>query len=215
MAEITKNDFFGSSIIEVVKNLGLRRVLEIGSWDGTGSTSCFIEGMENLSDKSLTCLEINKDRFESLVRNTQKYDWIKCYNESSISYNSLVYKDFNKIWDSPYNGLPRHFNPKNVVESWFDADVVKLKEVSVGFLERDNSFYDGALIDGSEFTGYSEFLLLKDRVNVFFLDDVFHAFKTKEVADVLLKDPEWEYVQYSQNVRNGFMILKRKNFINA
>lgn len=215
MAEITKDDLFGASIIEIVKAYNLRRVLEIGSWDGTGSTSCFIEGMENLQDKLLVCLEINTDRYNDLVENTKKYDWVKCYNESSISYDSLMYRDFDDIWNSPFNGLPRQYNPKEVVKSWFEADVQKLKQTKRGFLEKDQSFYDAVLIDGSEFTGLSEFNLLKDRVNFLFLDDVFHAFKTKEVADILLKDSQWDYLKYSESVRNGFMIFKRKNLINA
>ena len=111
--------------------------------------------------------------------------------------------------------MPREWNPKQIVNGWFSEDVAKLKQVAVGFLERDASFYDGVLIDGSEFTGLSEFDLLKDRANFFFLDDAFHAFKTKEVADVLLRDANWECLGYSQNTRNGFIIFKRKNLINA
>lgn len=215
MAEITRDDLFGRSIIEFVQKFKIQKVLEIGSWDGTGSTSCFIEAMLPFDDKSLSCLEINKDRFVDLVKNTKKHEWIKCYNESSISYKSLLYKDFDNIWDSPFNGLPREYNPKHIVKGWFEDDVIKLKQVDAGFLERDNSFFDGVLIDGSEFTGLSEFELLKNRVNYLFLDDVFHAFKTREVADILLRDSGWECLGYSQNTRNGFMIFKRKNLINA
>lgn len=215
MAEITRDDLFGKSIIHFVKQFQIKKILEIGSWDGTGSTLCFIEGMLGFDDKHLSCLEINKDRFLDLVKNTKKYDWVNCYNESSISYKSLLYKDFDSIWDSPFNGLPREYNPKEVVKGWFEDDVEKLKLIDAGFLERNDSFFDGVLIDGSEFTGLSEFALLKDRSNFFFLDDVFHAFKTKEVADILLRDPSWELLGYSQNTRNGFTIFKRKNLINA
>lgn len=215
MAEITRDDLFGKAIINFVGTFKIENILEIGSWDGTGSTSCFIEAMKYFDNKSLTCLEINKDRFADLVKNTKNYDWVKCYNESSISYKSLVYKDFDLIWDSPFNGLPREWNPKQIVNGWFSEDVAKLKQVAVGFIERDASFYDGVLIDGSEFTGLSEFNLLKDRANFFFLDDAFHAFKTKEVADILLRDANWECLGYSQNTRNGFIIFKRKNLINA
>ena len=95
MAEITRDDLLGRSIIEFVQKFKIQKVLEIGSWDGTGSTSCFIEAMLPFDDKSLSCLEINKDRFVDLVKNTKKHEWIKCYNESSISYKSLLYKDFD------------------------------------------------------------------------------------------------------------------------
>lgn len=215
MAEITKEDAFGIAIIDIVKKFKIQNILEIGSWDGTGSTSCFIEAMGDFDKKSLTCLEINEQRFTELLKNTKQYEWVKCYNESSISYKSLIYKNFDDIWDSPFNGLPKQWNPKHIVKSWFDQDVLKLKQIETGFLEKNNLFFDGILIDGSEFTGLSEFMLVKNRTNFLFLDDVFHAFKTKQVADILLKDNNWEHLTYCSKTRNGFIIFKRKNLINA
>ena len=58
MGEITKLDKFGQAIISTVKKYNIQTVLEIGSWDGTGSTQCFIEGMEDLDNKRLICLEV-------------------------------------------------------------------------------------------------------------------------------------------------------------
>lgn len=209
MPEITNKDLFGQSIIKVLKTFNIESFLEIGSWDGTGSTACIIEGFSNSKNRSLTCLEINKERFSDLVKNTSQYPWIKCHNESSISYHSLFYRDFEDVWNSPYNGLPRQWNPKEVVKGWFERDVEEMKKIEFGFLERNKDFYDAVLIDGGEFTGYSEYLLLKDRTNFFLLDDVFHAFKTKQVADELLRDKNWQMLTYDQNTRNGFMIFKR------
>ena len=211
MAEITKDDLFGWSIIKIITDFKIKSFLEIGAWDGTGSTSCIIDAMLPMSEKSLTCLEIDKDKFSALVNNTKQFDWIKCCNESSISYNSLIHKNFDEIWNSPYNGLPRQWNPKAVVNGWFDRDVELIKQYEFGFLEKDNSFYEGVLIDGGEFLGYSEFVLLKNRTNFLFLDDVFHSIKNKQVAFELSKDNDWECLCYNENVRNGFVVFKRKD----
>jgi len=213
MAEITNQDLFGSSIISTIRRFEIKSALEIGSWDGTGSTSCFIEGMENFDNKNLTCLEIDALRFHDLKNNTQKYPWVNCVNESSISYKSMLYKDFEDVWNSKYNGLPRQWNPKEVVKGWFDKDIENLKNVESGFLEKDNSFFECVLIDGGEFVGYSEYKLLKNRTNFFFLDDVFHAFKNREVADELLSSGEWECLGYNDRTRNGFIIFKRIKLI--
>ena len=211
MGEVSKNDLFGSSIIKIIKEHSVSSMLEIGSWDGTGSTSCIIEAMSEMSSKSLTCLEIDNVKFNDLVNNTSRYDWIKCFNESSISYESLIYKDFDKIWDSPFNNLPRHFNPKETVRGWFTRDVNNLKNTKIGFLERDKSFYEGVLIDGGEFTGYSEYSLVKDRTNFLFLDDFYHGFKTRQIAVELFQSSEWECLAHDKDTRNGFIIFKRIN----
>lgn len=212
MPEVTKDDLFGQCIIKVLKTFRINSMLEIGSWDGLGSTSCIIEGFKNVKEKSLDCLEINKERFSDLVINTKEHSWISCYNESSISYKSLIYKDFEEVWNSPYNHLPKEYNPKEIVQSWFDRDSDELKKIEVGFLEKNDKFYDAVLIDGGEFVGYSEYSLLKNRTNFFLLDDAFHGFKTRQIAEELLESSEWECLGHG-NVRNGFIIFKRKNLI--
>ena len=212
MTEINKDDPFGQCIIKVLKTFRIHSMLEIGSWDGLGSTSCIIEGLNDVKEKSLDCLEINKERFSALLNNTEKYSWISCHNESSISYKSLMYKNFEEVWNSPYNHLPKEYNPKEIVKGWFDRDSDELKKIEVGFLEKNNKFYDAVLIDGGEFVGYSEYTLLKSRTNFFILDDSFHAFKTSQITEELAEDPEWQCLAHG-NVRNGFAIFKRKNLI--
>ena len=40
-------------LLQRVVIMALKTVLEIGSWDGTGSTQCFIEGMKEHDNKRL------------------------------------------------------------------------------------------------------------------------------------------------------------------
>jgi hypothetical protein len=70
------------------------------------------------------------------------------------------------------------------------------------------------LIDGGEFFGYNEFVLLKDRTNVFFLDDYYYGYKTNQTARELLQDEDWEVIAGNKNLRNGYAIFKRKIFLN-
>lgn len=207
MGEINAYDKFGSAIIQIVKQYNIQKVLEIGSWDGTGSTQCFIEGMKNFKDPQLTCIEIQKDRYLQLVKNTQHYPWIKCVNQSTISLKSLVNKDFESIWSSPFNHIK---SDKNTVKNWFDSDINEISKYEVGFLEEDQSYYDGILIDGGEFFGYSEFLLVKDRCKVLFLDDYYSAFKTRQAVTELNADKNWQCIAGDMNTRNGFAVFIKK-----
>lgn len=225
MGEITLNERFGQSIAHITKKYLLKKVLEIGSWDGTGSTQCFIEGMKDLPGRSLTCLEVESSRYDSLLQTTSKYsEWVKCHNLSSISFDALVYKDFEEIWRSPYNEIPGSpadtdtdqgdLQKKELVKSWWQQDTTNLKRYKKGFLELyPDEFYDGVLIDGSEFAGYSEFKLLKDRVGVFFLDDYFKAFKTNQIARELDDDPNYMILDAQPRHRNGWAIIGRKDYL--
>lgn len=214
MGEITRNDQFGKAIIDTVSNYGIKTVLEIGSWDGTGSTQCFIEGMEKLDNKRLICLEVYMDRFKQLCGNTAKHSWVECYNQSSISYANMLYKNFDNIWDSPYNFIPKedqNGSTKPVVSEWFRQDIEMMNKFKSGYIEdHPDETYDAVLIDGGEFSGYSEFKLLRDKAKFFILDDYYKAFKTRQVADELSKDPSWETIAANKHTRNGWAIFKRK-----
>ena len=213
MGEINIHDEFGSNIYKTVIDCNLHRILEIGSWDGTGSTSCFISALSCLKSPSLTCIEIQPDRYKDLVSNTKHISWVKCINNSTISYMSFIVGDFEAVWNSKYNHIPRHNTKKETVNTWYDEDISNIKQCNIGALEIDNTFYDGVLIDGSEFTGYSEFALLKNRCNVFFLDDYYNAFKTRQVVEELNSDPNWEVIAGNKHLRNGYAIFKRKVFL--
>ena len=219
MGEITAISPLGQSITQCVKDLDLRINLEIGSWDGTGATRCFIDAMKDFREKSLTCLEIDKKKFDDLVKNVKEYPWVKCYNRSSIDCNKLIDFGFDRIWKSPFNTLAHTNHKEEMIHQWYNTDVQVMKKHPHGFLEEDTTIYDSVLIDGGEFTGYFEFELLKDRTNVFFLDDSYRAYKTKKVSLILLEDLEWEHVasghqrEWNSQLRNGFDVFKRKEFI--
>ena len=209
MGEINLSDEFGSSIVATVKKYKINKVLEIGSWDGTGSTTCFIEALKNIPGSSLSCLEVREDRYRQLVESTKEYNFIKCYNESSISQKSLLHKDFNKIWTSKYNKIRE--SCRNKVESWYNIEMGYLSKVNAGFLEKNNEYYDGVLIDGGEFFGYSEYTLLKDRCKAFFLDDCVYGFKNRQVGEELNASKDWKLVAGSKETRNGFAIFVKQD----
>lgn len=221
MPEITLNDEFGQAISNTIEKYCYTKNLEIGSWDGTGSTQCFIAGMEKLpiafdNNRVLHCVEISPERFLQLADNTKQYEWITSFYMSSITKEQFIPKSFDEIWDSPFNHLPEGelVFPKEMVKGWYDEDMVKLSSISKGFLTSKHClpWYDAVLIDGSEFTGYSEFTLLKDKTKCFMLDDVFTAFKCAQIYDELLyDDPDWELLEFNKTLRNGYAIFRHIN----
>ena len=208
MPEITINNTFGRAMFRVIRGHSFRRILEIGSFDGDGSTQVLVVAMAPLAGKDLTCLEMREDRFANLLKNTGHLPWVTAVRASSISWDSFSARDFDKdVW--PAFSISAG-NVYETVKSWWDDDVRHIRTETRGFLEETDACYDAVLIDGGEFSGFDEFRLLKDRSDCFFLDDVFQTFKNRQVFDVLQSDPGWEAVFIDRSERNGTAIFVRK-----
>jgi hypothetical protein len=207
-AEITLADSFGQAIAVTVRALGIESVLEVGSFDGLGSTKVFIEALRHASDPKLTCLEADLMRHRELVMNTVRHPWVECVCQSSISMDSLTPRDFDRdVWHSPDNHL-RY--PREMVRGWWDETLMRLVSVESGYLEGTSETYDAALIDGDEFCGYDDYRLVKDRVRCLMLDDVFHACKCARAHRELGDDPAWRLMWFDSTVRNGAAIWVRR-----
>lgn len=210
MGEITSKDAFGRSIAAVIQKFDFRYNLEIGSWDGTGSTQCFIAGMLPLGQpKKLICLEIDNGRYQVLVEKVECFSFVEPINMSSITTSDWLVKDFDAdIWNSPYNKIEKRFS-RDEVHAWYQGHGKILAGQKRGFLRECHDTFDAVLIDGGAFTGYSEFVLLKNRTKCFFLDDVHRAFKCNQIYQELLIDKDWSLSYEFSSVRNGACVFIR------
>jgi hypothetical protein len=211
--EIHLNEEFGYDIYQTVVKYELKNNLEIGSWDGEGSTECFVSAMNILSgDKFLGCIESDKDKILSLDQRYKNVDFVHPIYASSITYEEMISKDFESVWNSSYNKIRKDLYPKELVKTWFDRDIDFLKKVKIGAISNISNikYWDSVLIDGSEFTGYSEYQLLKDKTKVFFLDDVHYAFKCYQIYDELMNNNDWINLKENSNIRNGYAIFIKK-----
>lgn len=207
-AEITLADPFGAAIVRTIRTYGFETVLEIGSFDGLGSTQVFIEALRHAADPRLVCLEANPTRYRQLLVNTTPHPWVKCVCQSSVSLVSLTPRDFDRdVWESPHNAL-RY--PREMVRGWWHETQRQLACVRVGYLETLAESFDVALVDGDEFCGYDDYRLVAGRVRCLMLDDVFHAYKCRRAQSELLEDPAWRLEWASAEVRNGAAIWIRQ-----
>jgi hypothetical protein len=67
---------------------------------------------------------------------------------------------------------------------------------------------DLLLLDGGEFSTYSEWLILKDRTKIVCLDDT-GELKTKQIYDELLHDDHYILLEDTQD-GNGFCVFIKK-----
>jgi len=163
VGQITLNSEFGQLIYKITQDNNLKTFLEIGTWNGLGSTKCFIEGFKNRkTDFSFYSLECNSEK-------------------SKIAHN--MYKNIENV--HILNEVIYHNDPDNFFDIfpeckkdssykiWHNIDMQNMKNCKL-FLDRNNlpQIFDVLLLDGGEFTTYYEFQALKDRCKLLLLDDI-------------------------------------------
>jgi len=192
------NDKFSNRITEYASDLRNTTFLEIGTWNGMGSTRAFSNGLKDRNDEYVFySLECNKDKCNDAKKLYADNDKIHILNE--VIWNEEP-RDFYDIFPQCLtNNMYRH---------WNEVDLINMKKCNL-FLSRPNlpEVFDVVLLDGGEFTTYYEFQLLKHRCKILMLDDV-NVDKCKLIVKELESDPSWRIIQ-KDNTRNGFLIAEK------
>jgi hypothetical protein len=174
-----------SSIDEVIN------IVEIGCWNGKGSSRRIIEGSKLSSkylDKKIVGLEANIEMYKQARRNLRRFQ------NYSVVWGSIV--SFNQLDD-------QDLNPQEV--EWFKHDIISLKHCPNVISEIPEKI-DLLILDGGEFSTYSEFKVLYSRVEGWIVLDDTLVRKNRKVLSELLKDPSFNLVRSSKQ-RNGFAIF--------
>jgi hypothetical protein len=192
------NDSFSRDIEEYASNPKYKTFLEIGTWNGLGSTKAFSNGFKTRTDDYvLYSLECNTD---------------KCNDAAKLYTNNNKIHILNEvIWNEEpsnfYTIFPQCLT-NQTYKLWNEVDIVNMKKCNL-FLNRPNlpDVFDVILLDGGEFTTYFEFQLLKHRCKVLMLDDV-NVDKCKLIVSELYSDPSWKIIK-QVNIRNGYLIAEK------
>jgi hypothetical protein len=195
------NDTFSNDIAKYSSDLRYKSFLEIGTWNGMGSTRVFVTSLVNRTDDYIFySLECNKDK---------------------AKYAANLYKDFSKVHilnEVIWNEEPADFydifpqcKTNNMYKLWNDVDIVNMKKCPV-FMDRAGlpDVFDVLLLDGGEFTTYYEYQLLKNRCRVLMLDDI-NADKCRLIVSEIESNPDvWNVVKKVSNLRNGYLIAEKR-----
>ena len=193
------NDSFSVEITNYASNLNYKTFLEIGTWNGLGSTKAFSNGFINRKDDYIFySLECNKDKCMDAIKLYTDNNQIHILNE--VIWNEEP-SDFYKIFPQCLtNDMYKH---------WNEVDIINMKRCDL-FLNRTNlpEIFDVLLLDGGEFTTYHEFQILKNRCKVLMLDDI-NADKCKLIVEEIKCDKSWKIIK-EENVRNGYLIAEKQ-----
>ncbi len=170
-------------------------ILEIGTWNGLGSTESLRKGMEasiSKSSKKLFTVESNQQMFRLAQKNLRKFPDVELLYGTLVTSNQL--------------------DSENLTEEevqWFRQDLANV-ESSPNVLERIPNRIDLLLLDGGEFSTWSEFTILRERITKWlFLDDTASR-KNKKVKEWLDSPDNKEFLLvYESRDRNGWACYVR------
>jgi hypothetical protein len=200
VGQINLDQNLGKLIYEYSSNDNLTNFLEIGTWNGLGSTKCFIEGFKNRKTKF---------NFYSLECNTDKYEFAKKLYKNIENVHILNEVILNEMPNDIYETFPILLTNKEL-KYWNDIDFENMKNKNL-FLNRQDipNFYDVILLDGGEFTTLYEFNKLKDKCKFLFLDDI-NVYKCKKIVEEIKSSNNWKILMEA-NERNGVLVCERIN----
>lgn len=209
-----KNDAFYEALRSLAALPDVSSILEIGSSAGGGSTEAFVSGLKGRANPaSLYCMEVSAARFAQLRDTYQQYDFVHCFNVSSVPLRDFPSREtVGAFWDNVQSALRAY--PRETVLGWLDADLEYVKSHGLDLsgierikAERGIEHFDVVLIDGSEFTGEAE---LRDVYGAKYLalDDT-NAYKNWNNYFQLKNDPNYELIAEDRWIRNGYCVFKR------
>jgi len=191
------NDSFSKEIEKYASNLNNKTFLEIGTWNGLGSTKAFENGFKTRNDNYIFySLECNKDKSNDASKLYSNNNKINILNE--VIWNEEP-DDFYKIFPELKNN--------ELYNHWNNIDIINMKNCNL-FLNRQNlpDIFDVILLDGGEFTTYYDFQNIKNRCKILMLDDT-ETNKCKLIVKELISDSKWKIIK-QVNERNGYLIAE-------
>lgn len=192
------NDSFSEEIKNYASDINYKTFLEIGTWNGLGSTKAFSDGFTNREDDYIFySLECNKEKSMEAAKLYSNNNKIHILNE--VIWNEEP-SDF-------YDIFPQCLN-NETYKHWNDIDIINMKQCNL-FLNRTNlpQIFDVLLLDGGEFTTYYEFQILKNKCKILMLDDI-NVDKCRLIVQEIKSDNSWKIIK-EEPTRNGYLIAEK------
>jgi hypothetical protein len=198
------------------------RYLEVGTWNGYGSTRCFYEGFkerrrrnpEGSVDYHLDSLEVNRDKWAHAKALYADVPEIRVHHARLME----TYPSFETILEELRDfGMERNTEGCLSLEAlrhYHDVDLVNVNsttlfETNYRYDEDDPFEFDVVLLDGSELFSYYDFQRIRHTTRVVVLDDCRVTKNQKVYHELRRDDTEWRLVGENLQERNGFAVFER------
>lgn len=198
--QISPEGVVGSGIVHFLKTHPIKSVVEIGTWNGHGSTTCILNALQEKQDVTFLSLECNREKQAYAMRHLEP----RLTKGTALIWGTILREDEIANLDSIFP----EYRTNSEFQRWHRLDIENMRECPYVFDSLPETI-DFLLLDGGEFTTYFEFLKLISRCTQYIaLDDV-HASKCRKIREILQQTPEWNEIAYVPE-RNGFSLFEKK-----
>jgi len=212
--EVVKNDACWNLIAKCVAEFKPQKIIEVGTGTGMGSTQAFISAIIdnklNVEVTTLNTIEADYNRYKEAVSNLVDHEFVIPWH-GVASLGIMSEKEVHSFIDMVRMERPNWnlalYTEKQIME-WYKADCETIKEHGKigGQLEAFDPM-DMVFLDGSAFTGWSDFLACKS-AKCIILDDIFDI-KNWSVYCELLTNSKYKLIARYQEYRNGCAAFRR------
>ena len=193
--QVQVNSSFGRWITKYAADPKFSRFLEIGTWNGQGSTCCFYEGFKTRTDTfALQSYEIMKDRVAEATNVWRGYPQIEIIHGRMLEDHECPTADEVRAVHPSINA---EWHNQDITHFW-TCKYVPMNDPQV------------ILLDGAEYLTWFEFekMIATTQASVYLLDDTQTA-KCPKILTWFADHPEWVRVDGSDTERNGWAVYER------
>lgn len=205
VGQINLNSKLGGIIYNLVKELDVKNIVEIGTWNGFGSTQCIKQAIidSKKDDYLVYSLEVNKNMYNIAKANHELPNF-------NIVLGSIIDEsDFNWFdWDLFFNGEDGYYEGSKSKMVWLNEDIKNIKNVP-NVLDLIPSKIDLLILDGGEFSTYPEYIKIGERAKILILDDT-REMKCKKIRGEILVNGKYDILHDELYDRNGFLVAIKK-----
>jgi hypothetical protein len=200
--QITRESAFGKALYELGQNPNYKTYLEVGTWNGLGSTLCLVEGVrtkQNAGDNHIYSLETSLGMFEKACR---------AWQSAAVPFLHLLYGRLHGsiMTEDEIRSHPAFKNPtlQEHFSLYYTSDCEQIQ--STPLLTAFPTYIDVVVLDGGEFSSYGDWEALKSRLpRIVALDDTFVIKNSRVLAE--LESSGWRTIAEGGD-RNGWAILE-------
>ena len=204
VGQINRGSRLGEIIYDMCKQDDVKTIVEIGTWNGMGSTKCIYDAIieSGKTDYLVYSLECSEEYYNLAVSSLPPLDNFNLLLGRVIDADEVV--DIDSCEDRFFTEYG-----KDIQKRWLAEDVSNYNKVEnvIGILPEK---IDLLILDGGEFSSFAEFNRLKDRTKYFILDDI-NPIKNFKVSNIMREDDSYEILFDVPNDRNGFLVSKKNN----
>jgi hypothetical protein len=196
--QIKYDDSMGQVIAKYSQDTRFTNYLEIGTWNGGGSTYCFMKGFESRVEPfKFASLEINNLMYTKAKEKYLNIPYVKIFNARILKNDELP----------PINELLEQF--QDLRHDWFKEDMNNF--FTTAYFDVEDFKPEVVLLDGSEYLTYYEFKKLEPTTKVFILDDI-NTDKCRKIVEELSNNPNWKLKHSEPTQRNGWAAFENISF---